>query len=883
VFRCNPDGTDLEIFATGLRNPQELAFDQYGNLWTGDNDGDGGDKARWVYLVEGGDSGWTLGWQWLPKMGAWNSERLWHLPPNNTAAYIIPPIAHIGHGPAGIAFYPGTGMPDRYRNHFFVSDFPGGIRTFTVEPQGASFTVHNPENYLQNNSAGNMRGKLLWGLFPVDVDFGPDGGVYVADWVQGWEKTGKGRIFRVYDPEVVKSPLVLETKKLLGEDLEKFSLRKLAPLLGHPDQRVRQEAQFALAAKGPDALKTFSQATTKNNQQLARLHAIWGLGLILSRPNLPNAPRHTGLNALLPLLADTDPEVRAQAAKVSGELRFPQALPALIASLKDPNLRVRFFAAMSLGKLGSDQAILPLIEMLRQNAGQDAYLQHAGVMALVWLEDLDALIAAAYDPSPHVRLSVLLALRRLHRPEVSHFLQDPHLDLVLESARAIYDLNIEPALPQLAALLNENTRLQNLTLLPRAAAPPQPDHLANEFREFILRRVIQANYRLGRTEHALALTQFATTDNLSPSLRAEALEALAAWAEPPGRDRIVGLWRPLPPREVRAARIPLRSEISSILTNSPALVQEAAAQTAASLSLDSANHALLELVSNPQSAAPVRIAALEALAELKPRQLDAAVETLTADLDENLRRAATRLLAQLRPEDALVQLAAQLETGATPDRQSALQALAAIQGRRSDTLLSRTLALLIEGRLPKELHLDLLEAAASRTSTEIQQKLELYQASQEADHPLVGFQETLFGGSAEAGRKIFFEQAEAACLRCHKIDGLGGEVGPDLTGIGTLQNRESILESILYPNRQITPGYENLTITLQNGTVYSGLVQKEDAAVLVLNSPEDGVILLNKSKIQSRQTGLSSMPDEMDKILSKHELRDLVEFLASQK
>jgi quinoprotein glucose dehydrogenase len=150
VLRCEPDGSGLEVFASGLRNPQELAFDEFGNLFTADNNSDSGDKARWVYLVEGGDSGWRIGYQFIESpisRGPWNEEKLWDPDHAREAAYIVPPIANISDGPSGLAYDPGvTALSPEFRRHFFLADFRGssgqsGIRTFAVEPSGASFKL----------------------------------------------------------------------------------------------------------------------------------------------------------------------------------------------------------------------------------------------------------------------------------------------------------------------------------------------------------------------------------------------------------------------------------------------------------------------------------------------------------------------------------------------------------------------------------------------------------------------------------------------------------------------------------------------------------------------------------------------------------------------
>ena len=104
-----------------------------------------------------------------------------------------------------------------------------------------------------------------------------------------------------------------------------------------------------------------------------------------------------------------------------------------------------------------------------------------------------------------------------------------------------------------------------------------------------------------------------------------------------------------------------------------------------------------------------------------------------------------------------------------------------------------------------------------------------------------------------------------------------------MAGLGARQTRESILESILYPNKNIAPGFESVLVTLKNGTSYAGLLKSEDAAQMVINSPEDGLLTVKKADVTKRDRGLSAMPEEMGNILSKTDVRNLIEFLSTLK
>jgi quinoprotein glucose dehydrogenase len=820
VLRSNPDGSELEIVCTGLRNPQELQFDQYGNLFTGDNNiskaPDVGETCRWTYVVEGADFGWRIGYQFMDKGGAWCEEDQWKL----EAGFQVPCVARLGHGPSGVTVHPGVAaIPERYKNHFFMCDYPGGVWSFEMKPKGASFEMFGLE-------------KFVWELQAPDVEFAPDGSMFIADWVGMWDKADRGRLWRVADPERLRDPAVLEVKKLIGEGMKGRPVEELSRLLGHADQRIRQAAQFELASRKESGV--LSNLTDRSWPQLVRLHAIWALGQLKAK------------DSLLPLLADADPEVRAQTAKTLGGLRTVLAYDRLVAMLRDEHPRVRFFAALGLGKIGKRDAVGPVVEFLRANNNEDRMLQHAGIMALVGMEDMDGILAAGRDPSAAVRMASLVALRRLKRPEVAGFLADADPRLVLEAARAIYDVPIDAAMPMLRDLLKN------------PAAP-----------ERALLRAVNAAFRAGDAD---ALAAFAARPEAPAPIRVQALEVLADWEKPSGRDRLMGLWRPIPERSADDAVNAVASRLRAFLLDPAEGVSVAAARVAGHYKLEGAAALLKDAFGDRTLAAGSRLAALRALAGMNG---DLAPTVLAAlrEKDPAIVREAVRLVPQAGIPDAPAQLEKILE-GESPVfvRQAAVLALGELGA-------DSALGTLFDQGVPPSLELEVLEAAGKRAS--LKPRLAAFLATRKADDPMSPYRESLEGGDGEAGRRIFFERSDVQCVRCHGVGDLGGQVGPPLSKIGGEKTREYLLESILFPNKQIAEGWGQVAVQLGNDSIEIGRVAKESDGFLMLVLSDGSRKAIAKSDIKARKAALSAMPEDLAKNLSKRDLRDLVAYLSS--
>lgn len=842
VLRCNPDGSELELFATGLRNPQELAFDELGNLFTGDNNADGGDQARWVHVVEGGDSGWRIGYQYLKGLGVWNDEKLWHTQATNTGAYLLPPLTHIGNGPSGLTYHPGTSLlPDKYDKHFFLSDFRGGgagsgIHAFQVKPKGASFEVID-------------RQQFVWSVLATDCDFGPDGGFYVSDWVEGWNCPNKGRIYKLFDPEKVNDATVKEVKKLLAEGFEKRPADELAKLLEHKDQRVRQEAQFALADQ--KAIEPLANAAIKGSK-LARLHAIWGLGQI---------GRHDpkAFEALLYLVKDPDADVRCQINKVVGEGRFKRGIVGVALGLSDPEPRVRFQAALAAGKLGIKETVPAVLKMLQANKDDDPYLRHAGVMALAGIGDKEAIKQAATNSSASVRLAAVLAMRRLQMPEAADLLNDADSKIVLEAARAIYDMPIPGAMAKLA-----DKARYNLKGLPEPA----------------ILRMLAVNYRLGTQDSARTLVSIATRADVPMGLREQALKMLQAWEKPSGRDWVVGLWRPLPERPGVDVAEALRPALAGLMTG-PDKIRTESAKLAAKHGMKEIGPVLRDLVADKKRPISSRIASLQALQSLKDPQLEQTANVALQDADPRLRHQGRRiLLDKTAVAESVKALASVLEKGHVIEQQGALALLVDFQSPQADTLLEHWLDKLLANKAPAEIQLDIILAASVNKSQAVRKKLAQFEATRDPKNLMSVYREAQVGGDADAGRKVFFEKSEVSCLRCHKVNGVGGEVGPDLAGIGRKYKRDYLLESIVDPNKQIAKGYESVVLTLNSGLTRSGILKSEDDKAVRIMTSEGQLLTIPKADIDERSRGPSAMPSDLIQKMSRSEVRDLVEFLA---
>jgi quinoprotein glucose dehydrogenase len=357
---------------------------------------------------------------------------------------------------------------------------------------------------------------------------------------------------------------------------------------------------------------------------------------------------------------------------------------------------------------------------------------------------------------------------------------------------------------------------------------------------------------------------------------------LADWAQPSSHDRVLNAWRPLAPRVEQIAVDALRPQLGGVFVGDDR-VRQVAAKTAGKLGIKEVVPVLVEMAADTARTTAVRIQAMTALEQLRDPQLNATIAMSLKDPDPAVRNEGRRILAILRPSEAIGPLNESLTKGALVEQQGALATLSKINSPQADAILTKWFDKLLAGDAPRELQLDLLEAAATHNTAALKDKLARYETARPHTLSIDPFREALYGGDAARGRAIFFDRADVGCVRCHTVTGVGGKVGPELTRVAVEKPREYLLESIVDPNKVIAKGFETIVLTLNDGRQLAGILKSEDGKQLSLMTPEGQLVAVEKTKIEDRSTGKSAMPEDVAKRLSKADLRDLVEFLSGLK
>jgi putative membrane-bound dehydrogenase-like protein len=396
ILRCRPDGRDLHVFATGLRNIYDVALDAELNVFVRDNENDGGTyMIRVCHSFHGADHGYPYLYDERPDEA-------------------LPPLADLGLGSsAGGTCYLERLFPKQYRGNLFFCEWGRSVVRYEPRRVGSTF------ERLREHEFAVGAADDPYGFRPTDIVVQQDGSMMVSDWADGQRPNrGRGRIYRIASVGVNAGDTAAAKPLAPGARAELW--------LGQLDSDShfeRCEAQAAIERLGSGAQELLAKALSHQGVGVhGRLHAIWALA------------RLNGASASEDLLrlarSDPEPAVRTQAVRAVADLADPVLTRhRLDAGPGDPELAARLAA---LGEGQTSQVLLEVVialgrlrwagtpDWIRQHlATPDAALAHAAMQALRRSRNWPAVLKLI-DPRPDtaIRAVALRALAERFEPQV---------------------------------------------------------------------------------------------------------------------------------------------------------------------------------------------------------------------------------------------------------------------------------------------------------------------------------------------------------------------------------------------------------------------------------------------------------------------------------
>jgi putative heme-binding domain-containing protein len=261
-----------------------------------------------------------------------------------------------------------------------------------------------------------------------------------------------------------------------------------------------------------------------------------------------------------------------------------------------------------------------------------------------------------------------------------------------------------------------------------------------------------------------------------------------------------------------------------------------------------------------------------------------AIKLAIADKDKSVRVTGIDLIAKMNiPKELMVSLLNDvINTKTTEEKQAALLTLGKLPVQYSKNVFDDLLQKMATKKLPSDIYLELAEAIDSTQSTDLMTKHKQLSNNLSPDTLAAAYAGSMYGGDPDRGRRIFYSNQSAQCIRCHSYNDRGGNAGPRLNGVAARLSRPQILEALINPSARLAPGYGTVTVQLKNGKTVSGILNGENNSGIKIKSGDQKEELIPKNQIAKRTNSPSSMP-QMRFILSKKEIRDVVSFLSESK
>ena len=822
VFRCKPDGSKMEVFSIGYRNPyRDVVFDERGNIFHSDNDQEDGSKfqgCRIVHVAEGADFGWRLftGAKCCRTdfvRGAVAGE----LPGK------VPPMIKTGRGsPAGVLLYQDTQLPKQYRGQMFYPDvYRKVIRAYTVAPKGSTFDITNEFEFLKSDDP----------LFrPCQMITGPDGAIYVCDWRTDsggagklWGDGAHGRIYRMTwegttaDPKIDARPMDTWAKAVGPQ----ASLDTLAKSLKSPDFTVRDLAQKELVRRiGAEPEKwrgVFVKILADDKQLLpARL---WAAGALAQVWN------EDVRREFLTSLGDTDDaDIRRTVADLLGRHAAKSDVAvneALAKRLADDNLAVRRAAALALGRLGADGSADTLVNAWKNDDGKDVYLADAYVRAFerIGKQAMHALLAVATSGKQAELDKVVKAVSGMRTREAAdalpellanvHLTAEQRAELIRSYTNYIFEVPVDlgPLAEFLAKRPQETAAVQIAGLEVMAEANSLGGGKPAAF-------VISL---LNAQDEAVRLAALSAVENNRIVAAAGDLKVLFGDGKKSLTERTAVL------KAMRAIPDPSFSlAVRAVLENKgePAAVKAEALRTLAVFDPSAARKLAEVLLDNPDA-----------------MLISEAIATLGSSKD-GAKLIGEKYLAKKLPRDLFPRVSESLRK--FPD----------------DPAIAKLNAEVMKGGL-----------LLSATPAEIERMRKLVETK----------------GDAKRGKLLYLNTGLVACASCHRLEGVGGAVGPDLSRMWETQSLEKLIEGIVEPSKEIKEGFQTYEAVTLGGQSYKGLKVAESPTDVTIRESNGRDVRLKKDDLDVlKPSKLSLMPDNVVSQLSYDQFIDLLAFLKSR-